>query len=175
MSSPPSRWCHVTITTYGNWLPGDPRGFRTWDHREHVEGDYKSPPKEDYSERLAANKRRQRSRPTVLTVEQREIVCLAIRERLAMLDVLVVCVAMGRCHGHVLAKFPLGDAREPIGVAKRHAWYCLREIGWSGRLWAKRCGVKSIHDRKHQLNVYRYILEHEREGAFVWAWHRDHK
>ncbi len=175
MPSSPSRWCHVTITTYGNWLPGDPRGFRTWDHREHVEGDYKNPPKEDYSARHAANKRRQLSSATFLTPEQRQIVCLAVRERLSLLDVLVICVAMGRCHGHVLAKFPPGDAREPIGDTKRHAWYRLREQGWNGRLWAKRCGVKSIKDRSHQLNVYRYILKHEREGSFVWAWHRDHK
>jgi hypothetical protein len=30
--------------TYGTWLPGDPKGFRTRHHREHIEGDYKKPP-----------------------------------------------------------------------------------------------------------------------------------
>ena len=37
-------WYHVVLTTYGAWLPGDPRGFRTRHHREHVPGDYKAPP-----------------------------------------------------------------------------------------------------------------------------------
>jgi hypothetical protein len=37
-------WYHVTGSTYGAWLPGDPRGFRTRHHRQHVEGDYKDPP-----------------------------------------------------------------------------------------------------------------------------------
>ena len=35
---------HLIWGTYGSWLPGDPRGFRTRRHREHVEGDYKHPP-----------------------------------------------------------------------------------------------------------------------------------
>ena len=38
------RWFHVILGTYGSWLPGDPRGFRTRHHRDHVDGDYKSPP-----------------------------------------------------------------------------------------------------------------------------------
>lgn len=38
------RWHHIILTTYGSWLPGDLRGFRTRDHREHVEGDYRPPP-----------------------------------------------------------------------------------------------------------------------------------
>ncbi len=35
---------HVTWSTYGSWLPGDPRGFRTRGHRLHVDGDYRNPP-----------------------------------------------------------------------------------------------------------------------------------
>jgi hypothetical protein len=38
------QWFHVILTTYGAWLPGDPRGFRTPNHRLHIEGDYKTPP-----------------------------------------------------------------------------------------------------------------------------------
>ena len=38
------KWFHCTTHTYGAWLYGDPRGFRTRHHREHVEGDYKNPP-----------------------------------------------------------------------------------------------------------------------------------
>jgi hypothetical protein len=41
---PSFAWFHAIITTYGAWLDGDARGFRTRHHREHVEGDYKNPP-----------------------------------------------------------------------------------------------------------------------------------
>jgi len=44
MSAPWNRWFHCIGGTYGSWLPGDPRGFRTRHHREHVEGDYRNPP-----------------------------------------------------------------------------------------------------------------------------------
>jgi hypothetical protein len=37
-------WYHSITSTYGAWLYGDERGFRTRHHREHVDGDYKSPP-----------------------------------------------------------------------------------------------------------------------------------
>ncbi len=44
MSAPWNRWFHCIGGTYGSWLPGDRRGFRTRHHREHVEGDYRNPP-----------------------------------------------------------------------------------------------------------------------------------
>jgi hypothetical protein len=37
-------WYHCMGSTYGTWLPGDARGFRTRHHREHIEGDYRNPP-----------------------------------------------------------------------------------------------------------------------------------
>jgi len=41
---PWNRWLHCILGTYGSWLPGEPRGFRTRHHREHVEGNYRNPP-----------------------------------------------------------------------------------------------------------------------------------
>jgi hypothetical protein len=51
------RWHHVVLTTYGAWLYGDVRGFRTRHHREHVDGDYKNPPP---AEKYIAEERRSR-------------------------------------------------------------------------------------------------------------------
>ncbi|HEX3314753.1 MAG TPA: hypothetical protein VHR72_07680 [Gemmataceae bacterium] len=31
------------LSTYGSWLPGNPRGFRSRKHRIHSSGDYKNP------------------------------------------------------------------------------------------------------------------------------------
>ena len=35
-----NNWFHCTLTAYGNWLPGDSRGWREQHHRRHVDGDY---------------------------------------------------------------------------------------------------------------------------------------
>jgi hypothetical protein len=29
-------WYHIMCNTFGTWLPGDPKGFRTRHHREHT-------------------------------------------------------------------------------------------------------------------------------------------
>jgi hypothetical protein len=42
--APWNHWYHCMGNTFGTWLPGSPKGFRTRHHREHVEGDYKHPP-----------------------------------------------------------------------------------------------------------------------------------
>src|SRR5438067_13048428 len=43
-TQPWNNWYHITIHVYGSWLRGDPRGWRSRHHREHVDGDYKNPP-----------------------------------------------------------------------------------------------------------------------------------
>src|SRR2546425_7588419 len=66
-------WFHVTTHTYGTWLPGDPRGFRTRHHREHVEGDYKNPPpKGAYDKLWQRSKDLMKRHPVYLTIPQRK-------------------------------------------------------------------------------------------------------
>src|SRR5258706_3182865 len=66
-------WYHVMGHTYGTWLPGDPKGFRTRHHREHVEGDYKHPPpKGKYDELWNRSKDLMKRDPVYLTPIQRE-------------------------------------------------------------------------------------------------------
>jgi len=45
-------WYHCMGNTYGTWLPGDPKGFRTRHHDAHVEGDYRFPPPPGYYDAL---------------------------------------------------------------------------------------------------------------------------
>ena len=64
-------WFHVTTHTYGAWLYGDPRGFRTRHHREHVEGDYKNPPPPGtYAAKYERSKRLLKQDPVRLTQHQ---------------------------------------------------------------------------------------------------------
>jgi hypothetical protein len=168
-------WIHFVETVYGAWLYGDARGFRTRHHREHVEGDYKNPPPAGKYEPL-----RRRSRdslkqpPVVLPAAWRPVVAEAVRERLQDLGAFVLCLAQGGQHLHLLAKLPTGfDPRIGMGLAKKHAAFEAKAQGWQGKLWAKRGKEVCVRDRAHQRNVYRYILDHAQEGAWVWAWKRD--
>jgi hypothetical protein len=164
-------WYHVTVTTYGAWLPGDLRGFRTRHHREHVEGDYKNPPPpECYAGLRRHSQQTLKNPPVVLEPQWRPIIGWALVERFQMLDGFVLCAAMAAQHGHLLVKIPRGVARAWTGLAKKHAWFEARDAGWVGKLWGVRCRPGQVKTREYQLNVYYYILDHEKEGAWVWKW-----
>jgi hypothetical protein len=55
-----------------------------------------------------------------------------------------------------------------VGDLKKRAWFEMRDAGWKKKLWGKRGKFLRIRDRRHQLNVYYYILHHAEEGAWVW-------
>ena len=166
----PRVWFHLIVTTYGSWLPGDPRGFRTWHHKEHVDGDYKSPPPTGfYDDRHGFSQRKLNDDPTVLSAPHREIVGLGLRDRLQQLGGRVLALSVSGCHCHLQVELEDCDVRLPLGVAKQHAWYALRAVAWKQKLWAKRCKVVRIRDRQHQRRVYRYVLKHREEGAWVWS------
>jgi hypothetical protein len=164
-------WYHVTLTTYGAWLPGDARGFRTRHHRDHVDGDYKNPPAPGAYRGLEAHVRKTLKQPPVnLSPSHQALVGKALLERLDGAGAIVVCVAVASQHVHLLAKMPRAARRDWLGAAKRHAWFELRDHGWKGKLWAKGGRMAPVLDREYQLNVYRYIIRHAESGAWVWKW-----
>lgn len=100
-------WYHCTANTSGTWLPGDPRGFRTRKHREHVEGDYKSPPPQGkYDERDEQSKKRLKRPPVVLSPAARRLaVDEMVKTWVDIHSVEVLALAVGGVHMHVLARF----------------------------------------------------------------------
>src|SRR5437867_10987899 len=88
------RWFHIIISTYGSWLFGDPRGFRTRHHRLHVEGDYKNPPPLGKYDDLEKQSRESMNHDEVfLPYAFREIVGKAVKEKLESLGSLVIAIA----------------------------------------------------------------------------------
>jgi hypothetical protein len=88
----------------------------------------------------------------------------------------VMCLAQAGQHLHLLAKLPPGaNPRLGMGLGKKHSFFEAKDRGWKGKLWAKRGKELKIRDRRHQLNVYHYILGHEQEGAWIWFWQPDPK
>ena len=164
------QWFHCTTHTYGAWLHGDPRSFRTRHHREHIIGDYKNPPPPGmYDEKLERSRRLMKQSPVILAPDWRPIFGRAFRDKLLALEAQVLCVSMGITHAHVLAKMPPGPTpRQWIGKAKVAANFIGKDHSWTGKVWAVRSKIIPIKDRQHQLNTLQYILDHIKEGAWVW-------
>ncbi len=166
MSTDTRLWHHIMLTTYGAWLYGDRRGFRTRHHREHVEGDYKNPPP---AGKYAAQERRSRELltqpPVVIPAKTRRIIGRALWQEFSHLGAWVLIVAVGGQHVHLLVKLPAKRARHWTGRAKRFTTLKLRDRGWQGELWGVRCKAKRIRDRAHQVNTYHYIERHAEQGS----------
>ena len=175
--------------TYGTWLPGDPRGFRTRKHREHIEGDYKNPPPAGkYDERHELAKRSLKSEPVILLPDSRRACIEALVHAWVQVhSIEVLAISVSAMHMHVLARFVAVTEQKPtpsqgglrekdparyfMAIAKERSAKALASEGIvnPGRVWAKRGKIVPINDRSHQLNVYRYILDHQNEGAAVWS------
>jgi REP element-mobilizing transposase RayT len=177
-SDPPwNDWYHVTVHVYGSWLRGDPRGWRSRHHREHVEGDYKNPPpKGRYDNLYELSKAIMKRDAVKIKQELRQFVANAIAEKLRNDGIEVLIVSMESKHLHVLARFPDHNPRYGIGWAKKYATQKLKAHGLAVGLdlelgegiWAKRCHPEPIEDRAHQINAFDYILKHLKRGARIW-------
>lgn len=164
-------WYHVNFSTYGTWLRGDERGWRSRHHRIHVEGDYKNRPPEERHAALRARSRQLMKGPAVfLSDDEKRIAGQALVEMLADQGVEVLAISLDAVHCHVLSRFGTLAARTAVGRAKKHAYHVLREKGCERRLWAKRGRTLPIRGRSHQVNVYHYILDHAQSGAWAWTY-----
>lgn len=164
-------WYHVNISTYGTWLPGDDRGWRSRQHRIHVEGDYKNrPPEGKYAGLRDRSRELMKGAAVFLKDDERRIAGQALVEMLVDQEVEALVLSVDAVHCHMLSRFGSLAARTAVGRAKKHAYHVLREQRRGRRLWAKRGRTLPIRSRSHQVNVYHYILEHAQSGAWVWTY-----
>ncbi len=185
-----NNWYHAVGSTYGTWLRGDPRGFRTFQHREHIEGDYRHPPPPGvFAPIFERTKASLRYPPVELSAEQRRVICRAMIDKLAEDHVQVLALAIMSNHFHLAARFPplsadelaryekstLQDGRDPAprhftGRARKHASFALSEtkLKPSSPVWAARPKMDPIRDRSHQMNVVGYIADHVKQGGAVY-------
>src|SRR5204862_5246205 len=88
-------WYHVTNHVYGSWLRGDPRGWRSRHHREHVDGDYKNPPpKGKYDALLEYSKSLMKRDPVKINRDLRQFVLDAIVEKLLANNITTVIACL---------------------------------------------------------------------------------
>jgi REP element-mobilizing transposase RayT len=180
MRQPWHNWFHCSGSTYGAWLRGDRRGWRTRDHREHVEGDYKNPPKKPLPHLHEQSKRLMKRHRVTLTPQQRRFLCLTIAEKAKALGFELDELCVGGRHFHALVRFlpieydmPTLDhydyAKVQMGKLKGYSARMLSKAGLApeGGIWSKRCKCKPIADKAHKLRVVGYLREHAQKGAAV--------
>ena len=74
--TPWHNWFHCMGSFYGQWLPGDDRGWRERDHRRDVDAGYKHRlPKGLFKDLHDKSKQLLKHAPIELTFEQRVEVC----------------------------------------------------------------------------------------------------
>ena len=170
-SGPWNDWYHCMGHTYGTWLPGDPRSFRTRHHREHIEGDYKHPPPPGkYDERHLRTQSIMTREPVILGIEQRILIVRLMVESLQRRTIDVAVASMTDVHFHILARFADHNPRHWIGLAKKESSHHANQAGQGeeGGLWAIRSKALPINSRRHQVNTAKYIYDHIVEGGAVW-------
>jgi hypothetical protein len=160
-------WVHVTVSTYGTWLPGDPRGFRDHDHRVHSSGDYRHRPPEGEHVGLHRLAREAVGAEVHLPPHLRKIVAEVIAEKLAACGVAVRIAAVAKTHAHILARVGNVDAKPIIGRAEQAASHRVRDE-LPGTIWSQGCGVVRVESETQYRRVVAYIERHRNEGAFVW-------
>jgi REP element-mobilizing transposase RayT len=163
-------WYHVVVSSYGSWLPGDRRGWRTQKHRRDVPGDYRNPPPEEFGQGLRRHISRLDIQATILNGPQRRQVGCWMLESFAHQDIEILALATGGEHCHLLGRFrPCTTVRMKTGLAK---WHASRNWGKQypdHKLWARYCHVVPIRNREHQVHVVGYILAHADSGAWCWS------
>jgi hypothetical protein len=172
MARPGMRWRHVIISTYCSWLPGDPRGFRSKEHKLHSSGYYKVPPPPGEHDGLHAYCKRISGPHVVIPQPQREMVSRAILAKLKKLGYACLTISVSGIHTHIQVELPddLAKIRHVIGQCKTVSSHAIRAY-LPGRVWARDGAYKPIDSVQHQRNVHQYILS--QEGAWTWSYNGD--
>jgi len=164
-------WQHIIINTRGSWLPGDPRGFRSRNHRKHSDGDYKHPPPVGQHAGLIRHIRSNSRPPVHLPNDLWAAIGQAILEKIASQDHRLLALSVDTHHVHLLVELPTDRRviKRIVGTWKQRASHAVRDR-LPGEIWSKSCDPIHIGERAHQVSVYRYILAHAERGAWVWSY-----
>ncbi len=170
-------WWLITWTTYGSWLPGDPRGFRTRRAQEYV-----PPPKryarrgeqaydaKRYASRYAqARDRTEESAP--LTRKQQRIIVPTIIAEIDAIPIVSAIASIGPTHVHWLGRFDEHEIRPTVGRVKAAATRSLNAAGFDGkRPWSKNCHLESKPTDQVFRSAFVYVRRHIDEGCLIHIW-----
>jgi REP element-mobilizing transposase RayT len=162
------RWRHVVISTVNSWLPGDPRGFRSREHKIHSSGDYKNPPPPGEHKGLYNYSKKISGDPVVIPRDLRPVVGQAVLGKVKKLNYRVLAVSVAGMHAHLLIELPDDRRliRHVIGQCKTVSSHAIRHR-LPGRVWGAGGGFTPVDDPEHHRNVFNYILK--QRDAWIWS------
>jgi REP element-mobilizing transposase RayT len=160
----------ITWTTYGHWLPGDPRGFRTRGAKEFVPPPQRYANGESYEpdkyRRLYEHCLSKIKPPIYLNEQQKQIAADAITEVCSKF-VSEAVIAVTKNHAHAFVDLPSNVTVEYFCArAKAVSSLKLSNYGLKGRVWARKYHAKRISD-EHIDEVRRYVHSHNDQNAVV--------
>ena len=164
---------HAICTYYGQWLPGDERGWRSPGHRIHSSGDYTNPPpSEEHAGLRRWVRARMKSPPVRLRADQIPVVGSAFIDKMFKTGCEVRVLACGATHLHVLFASPQCDVMPTLGKAKQYS--SLKLADHRGQLWAGGAKIIRIRNWRHAERVFNYICSHAlKESAWTWRCDED--
>jgi hypothetical protein len=172
-------WWLVTWGTYASWLPGDPRGFRTWRRREYVpppsgsaQGGERVYDPVAYRERHREARERLTAPPFYLRLADRQIARSALVAEIEHVQIVPAILAVAKSHVHLVAQFGDLRIRHVVGRLKAVATLSIRKQQSSphARIWAAGCHMKSLSSEDDFATAFRYVVEHRERGALVHRW-----
>jgi hypothetical protein len=177
-----AKWWLITWTTYGTWLPGDERGYRTWRGRSYVappkryaqpgESTYEAP---DHTALLQTAKAIS-GEPVYLSRQQIEIALAAMISEIDEIPIVPAILSIGDSHVHWLCYFGPLKIRSLVERVKAAASRELNFRGFQGkRPWTKGCNMRSKSTRHECRNAYKYIRKHVNQGGLIYEWKIDPK
>jgi hypothetical protein len=180
LTTPWRDWYHCMVGTYGQWLPGDPRGWRERNHHEHVPGDYKHPPPVTaFSKgRYEHSKRIMNWHAYSIAAADREIVGRLLLRSFQHQGIPTLVLAVCETNFHAMLQVSDHNPKRVLGAAK-----CFATLNFSPiidpstnkrqQIWEGGARAKPIKNRAHAVKAFEYIRKHVREGAWVWSYRDD--
>lgn len=166
----------VTWTTYGSWLPGDPRGFQTWRGKEYIppppryaRGDEPTYDPAYYRERWRRIKKICPN-PVLLSPLEQQLALTAVVQEIATLSLVPHILSIGRWHVHLVSEFGLLRIRPTVGRLKSTATRALPNPGTRKRVWTDGCHMESLTTTTAVNNAVEYVRRHRDEGALIHEW-----
>ncbi|HVS71810.1 MAG TPA: hypothetical protein VHQ47_11190 [Phycisphaerae bacterium] len=165
-------WYHLTLGTYGHWLPGDPRSWRERHHRRHVPGSHRHPPPpSDRAQRLHEYARGRMTRPPfAFAPDDLATIGSHLLDSLRIQQAPIAAISVAKEHCHLLVRCEDDKPRDCSGNLKVHIYH--RMFADQASPWEKGSHEEPIKDLAHGRWTFGYILDHEKEGAWVWGFRK---
>jgi REP element-mobilizing transposase RayT len=177
------RYWLLTNTCYGNWLPGDRRGFvgRVWEHRPsdpkaalRVLHDLPGTPyDEDFPGLERESRERMKGPPIQLTVPQAEVALAQFRETASFRGWEIRAVAILVNHFHIVVGVPgdpapskvLGDFKSWATRALSARFGKPASLTW----WTERGSKRKLATEEAIAGAIRYVLHDQPSPLLTWS------